>query len=49
MMGHLVIGKGENPGDEVGMKSCSAVRADPKICDYEARPIAHVDIILISS
>ena len=27
----------------------SAVRADPKIGHYEARPIAHVDIILISS
>ena len=31
------------------MKGCSAVRAVPKICHYEARPIAHSDIILISS
>ena len=34
------------------MKSCSAhcgVRTVPKICHYEARPIAHVDIILVSS
>ena len=31
------------------MKSCSDVRTVPKICHYEARPIAHVDIILVSS
>ena len=35
--------------DEVEMKSCGVVRAVPKICHYEARTIAHVDIILISS
>ena len=50
LQGLLVTGKRENPGDKVEMKSCSAVRAVPKIChQYEARPIAHVDIILISS
>ena len=31
------------------MKSCSGVRTVPKTCHYEARPIAHVDIILVSS
>ena len=35
--------------DEVEMKSCSGVCTVPKICHYEATPIAHVDIILISS
>ena len=38
-----------DPADEVEMKSCGVVRAVPKICYYEARTIAHVDIILISS
>ena len=31
------------------LENCSAFRAVPKIFHYEARPIAHVDIILISS
>ena len=49
LQGLLVIGKRENPGDKVEMKSCSAVRAVPKTFHYEARPITHVHIILISS
>ena len=44
-----LLGKRENPGDKVEMKSCSAVRAVPKTFHYEARPITHVHIILISS
>ena len=49
LQGLLVIGKRENPADEVKMKSCSAVCTVSKICHYDARATAHVDIILIPS
>ena len=41
-----------NPGDDLEMRTrptSSVVRAVPKIFHYEARTIAHVDVILISS
>ena len=44
LQGLLVIGKRENPADEVKMKRCSAVCTVPKICHYDARATAHVDI-----
>ena len=43
--------RGWSPGSSRYWKTrnCSAFRAVPKIFHYEARPIVHVDIILISS
>ena len=43
--------RGWSPGSSRYWKTrnCSAFRAVPKIFHYQARPIAHVDIILIAS
>ena len=41
-----------NPGDDLEMRTRptnSVVRTVPKIFHYEARTVAHVDVILISS